>query len=102
MTLEIFLEFIPQGKSNALSMAEISVRTGMDLRTTRKLVEATRKKGVPLCSDCGKNGGGYYFPSNIAEALPCRQQMRARLLSCTQSLNAIERYINENGGERNE
>lgn len=102
MNLEKFLEFIPQGKSNALSMEEISARTGNDLRTTRKLVEAARKEGVPLCSDCGKRGGGYYFPSNVTEALPCRQQMRARLSSCMQSLEAIEKYIAENGGVRNE
>lgn len=98
MTLEKFLEFIPQGKSNALSMAEISVRTGMNLRTTRKLVEVARKEGIPLCSDCGKRGGGYYFPLNASEALPCRQQMKSRLSSCMKSLNAIEKYIDENGG----
>ncbi len=96
------MEFIPYGKRNALSMSELSIRSGNDLRTTRKLVEAARKEGIPLCSDCGKRGGGYYFPLNVSEALPCRQQMKARLSSCTQSLNAIERYINENGSERNE
>ena len=74
MNLKKFLEFIPYGKDNSLSMKEISVRIGKDLRTTRKLVETARKEGVPLCSDCGKNGGGYYFPINVSEALPCRQQ----------------------------
>ncbi len=102
MDLKKFLEFIPYGKDNSISMEEISVRTGKDLRTTRKLVEAARKEGVPLCSDCGKNGGGYYFPINVSEALPCRKQMKARLSSCTQSLNAIERYIKENGGGADE
>lgn len=102
MDLKKFLDFIPYGKSNSLSMRELSVRSGNDLRTTRKLVEAARKEGIPLCSDCGKRGGGYYFPSNVAEALPCRQQMRARVSSCTQSLEAIEKYIAENGGVRNE
>lgn len=102
MDLKNFLEFIPYGKRNALSMSELSVRSGNDLRTIRKLVETARKEGVPLCSDCGKNGGGYYFPINVSEALPCRQQMKARLLSCTQSLNAIERYIKENGGGADE
>ncbi|MEZ3453129.1 MAG: hypothetical protein K1W17_02045 [Oscillospiraceae bacterium] len=102
MDLKKFLDFIPYGKSNSLSMRELSVRSGNDLRTTRKLVEAARKEGVPLCSDCGKNGGGYYFPINVSEALPCRQQMKARLSSCTQSLNAIERYIKENGGGEDE
>lgn len=98
MNLEKFLEFIPYGKRDSLSMRELSVRSGNDLRTTRKLVEAARKEGIPLCSDCGKRGGGYYFPSNVAEALPCRQQMRARVSSCTQSLEAIEKYIAGNGG----
>lgn len=102
MDLKKFLDFIPYGKSNSLSMRELSVRSGNDLRTTRKLVEAARKEGVPLCSDCEKNGGGYYFPINVSEALPCRQQMKARLSSCTQSLNAIERYIKENGGGEDE
>lgn len=102
MDLKKFLDFIPYGKSNSLSMRELSVRSGNDLRTTRKLVEAARKEGVPLCSDCGKNGGGYYFPINVSEALPCRQQMRARVSSCAQSLNAIERYIKENGGGEDE
>lgn len=78
MDLKKFLQFIPSGKRNALSMQEISRRTGNDLRTTRKMVEAARKEGIPLCSDCGKNGGGYYFPTDVSEALPCRQQMRAR------------------------
>lgn len=102
MDLKKFLELIPHGKNNALSMKEISVRAGTDLRTTRKMVEVARKKGVPLCSDCDKKGGGYYFPINVSEALPCRQQMKSRLLSCTRSLNAIERYISENGGTEGE
>ncbi len=102
MTLEKFLQFIPSGKRNALSMQEISKRTGNSLRSTRKMVEAARKKGVSLCSDCDKKGGGYYFPINVSEALPCRQQMKSRLLSCTRSLNAIERYISENGGTEDE
>ena len=102
MDLKKFLQLIPYGKRNALSMRELSVRSGNDLRTTRKMVEAARKEGVPLCSDCGKNGGGYYFPINVSEALPCRQQMRARISSGVQSLKAIEKYIAENGGAENE
>lgn len=102
MTLEKFLEFVPYGKDSAISMGELSIRSGTGLRTTRKFVEAARKNGLPLCSDCDKNGGGYYFPLNVSEALPCRRQMWARLSSCTQSLEAIEKYIAENGGVRNE
>lgn len=102
MDLEKFLEFIPYGKDNSISMEEISVRTGKDLRTTRKLVEAARKEGLPLRSDCGKNGDGYYFPIDVSEALPCRRQMRARISSGVQSLKAIEKYIVENGGAEDE
>ncbi len=102
MNLKKFLEFIPYGKDNSLSMKEISVRIGKDLRTTRKLVETARKEGVPLCSDCGKNGGGYYFPINVSEALPCRQQMKARLSSYACSLAAIEKFIREQGGGEDE
>lgn len=102
MDLKNFLQLIPYGKRNALSMNELSVRSGNDLRTTRKLVEAARKEGVPLCSDCGKNGGGYYFPINVSEALPCCQQMKARLSSCACSLAAIEKFIREQGGGEDE
>lgn len=102
MDLKNFLQLIPYGKRNALSMNELSVRSGNDLRTTRKLVKAARKEGVPLCSDCGKNGGGYYFPIDVSEALPCRRQMRARISSGVQSLKAIEKYIVENGGAEDE
>ena len=102
MNLKKFLQLIPYGKRNALSMRELSVRSGNDLRTTRKMVETARKEGVPLCSDCGKHGGGYYFPTDVSEALPCRQQMRARITSGVQSLKAIEKYIAENGGMEDE
>lgn len=102
MDLKKFLELIPHGKNKALSMKEISVRAGTDLRTTRKMVEIARKKGVPLCSDCDRSGGGYYFPTDVSEALPCRQQMRARISSGVQSLKAIEKYIVENGGTEDE
>ena len=102
MTLEKFLQFIPNGKRNALSMQEISKRTGNSLRKTRKMVEAARKVGIPLCSDCDRSGGGYYFPTDVSEALPCRQQMRARITSGVQSLKAIEKYIAENGGMEDE
>ena len=45
MYLKKFLQLIPYGKRNALSMRELSVRSGNDLRTTRKMVEAARKEG---------------------------------------------------------
>ncbi|MDE5576484.1 MAG: hypothetical protein K2J11_03750, partial [Oscillospiraceae bacterium] len=55
------MDFIPIGKINAISMAELALRLGKDQRTARKLVFEARNNGAVICSTCsGDKSAGYY------------------------------------------
>ena len=60
---EKLLSVLGRGERAARTQRELTAITGFDARTTRKLLEAARKKGAVVCG--GDNGR--YFPETLEE-----------------------------------
>lgn len=54
------IDFIPYGKQNAVSRADLSLFTGWNDRKVRREISAARKDRVILSLE---NGSGYYQPT---------------------------------------
>lgn len=98
MSKRIFniINYIPIGKENAISMPELSERTGRSQREVRKAVFNARCKGAVICSTCsGDSFDGYYFPASVEEALPYVRLQKSRMRSARQALKSAEKFIAE-------
>ena len=91
-------DFIPLGIENAISMDELAVRTGSNVRAVRQMVHNARLRGELICSTCDGDSGGYYLPKDAAEAVPYYRQQLSRINSAVAALSAITEFI---GGEAN-
>lgn len=87
------IEYIPRGRSNAVSMSELSARLNVDPRTLRALIQRERELGAPICSDWEQ--GGYFLPANECEARHYYRQQRSRIRSARAALNGVIRYLRE-------
>jgi len=88
-------ELIPIGIENAVSQDELSVRSGVDRRTLRKLIFNARIRGAVICSTCNGENGGYYIPSSGAEALPYFRMQLSRINSAKEALKSVSDFIGE-------
>ena len=59
------LQYIPAGKENAISRAELVLRTGLDDRTVRNEIKRLVKTGVPILSS--SHSRGYWLSDDIDE-----------------------------------
>ena len=93
------LEFIPVGRKNALSMPELTLRSGLkdDTRTARKLVFEARRRGEIICSVCSKNANGYYRPALAEEALPYIRLQESRIHSAQEALKSAKQFAEAGG-----
>ena len=89
-------DFIPVGKTNSISMTELSITLGSDPREVRALVNKARKNGIPICSDCR---GGYYLPESPNEAKIYFRQQTARINSAKAALNGVKNYLQQHRKE---
>lgn len=92
------IDFIPYGRSNAVSMKTLAERLGVDPRTLRLLIQREREQGAPICSDW--EYGGYFIPANEYEARVYYRQQRSRIRSARAALNGVIKYLR--GGGRDE
>ncbi len=90
-------DFIPDGKKNAISMADLAAATNLDTRTVRALVHNARSKGAVICSTCDNDNGGYYMPLDVSEAMPYYKQQLSRIRSANTALAAVAEYISAQG-----
>ena len=59
MTNDYILAFIPKGRENAISNRELALQLKIDKRQVRQIIEDSRQRGNPICSDdCGYWIGG--------------------------------------------
>lgn len=93
-----FIEFIPYGRANAISMPSLSNRTGITPRECRRRVQREREKGAPICSDWERDG--YFLPVNESEARIYYRQQRSRIRLAIAALNGVRQYLK--GDEDNE
>lgn len=90
-------EHIPYGRTNAISMSDLSKRLGTDPRVCRRLVQHEREQGAPICYDWGEHGG-YFIPANESEALTYYRQQIHRIKTARAALNGVVKYLR--GGRR--
>lgn len=53
-------KLIPQGRDEAVTVKELSDRTGIPEREVKRLVQELRESGEPILS----SGKGYFYPTN--------------------------------------
>ncbi|MCD7843156.1 MAG: hypothetical protein LUG17_00830 [Clostridiales bacterium] len=80
-----------RGPENAVSLRDLERLTGENGRTIRRQIEAERRRGVPILSDC-KND--YYLPACNYDRQRFVGSMRGRAREILRTARAVER-----GGE---
>lgn len=91
MKVHEFVKYIPEGRENGISRAELARLSGINDRHMRKLVEMARCEGVPM------NGEGYYISHDPLEmrAQFNINQARIRVLAAQQT--HLARLLNKAG-----
>lgn len=83
-------DYIPYGRTNAISMSDLSRRLGTDPRECRRLVQREREKDAPICSDFER--GGYFLPTDKGEALRYYRAQLARIRTARAALNGVRAF----------
>lgn len=75
-----------EGQGNAIPRRELERITGLDGRKIRLLIEAERRSGTPILSDCSH---GYFLPADDVERAACVRSLRHR----ARQIMSTARYI---------
>lgn len=75
------------GAENAVPRRDLMSLTGCRDRELRRMIEAERRQGIPILSDCV---GGYYLPATQAERNKCVASLRRRAKEIQKTAAAIE------------
>lgn len=75
------------GSENAISRRDLMALTGYKDRELRLLIEAERRQGIPILSDCI---GGYFLPASEEERQRCVRSLRRRAKEIEDTATAIE------------
>lgn len=83
------------GESNAVSLADMCIISGLDNRHTRLVIEDMRRKGAVICSsECG-----YFYPADRSELSRYVNRERSRANSISQTLRSAKRLLEEWKGQ---
>lgn len=85
------LEFIPRGKENAITRAELVEKIGLDDRTVRELIHDKRTKGEFIISST--SGKGYYLPEKREEMERFINQQKSYIKNLQRSISKAERDL---------
>lgn len=83
-------DLLLHGAENATPRLDLIAMTGLSDRDLRRQIEAERRSGAPILSDCV---GGYYLPAGEAERSRCVASMRRRAAEIETTANAIEEAV---------
>lgn len=91
------VDYIPFGRENAVTRAQLRSRTGIDDRTIRDMIAAARRDTVILNMQDGK---GYFrpLPEEINYVKAHERQESARIMSQIKGLEFERRMIREHYG----
>lgn len=81
-------ELLLPGQENAIPRRELMSLTGLPDRELRLMIEAERRQGIPILSDCVN---GYYLPGSQSERDRCVRSLRSRAKEIEKTADAIER-----------
>ncbi len=80
MTNDYILAFIPKGRENAISQRDLALVAQVSKRQARRMVEASRQRGNPICS----SDSGYWIgnKADINRTLK-RLYSQVKCMQCT-------------------
>lgn len=82
-----------RGESNAVSLADMCIISGLDNRSTRLCIEHIRRSGRVICS----SEKGYFLPANTAELSRYIHKERCRANSISLTLGSAEKLLSRWG-----
>lgn len=85
------LDALGRGESAARTQTEITSITGLDARTTRKLLETARKKGAVVCG----SGVGRYLPETLNELRRYVHRVSSQTRNEAIALNAAKTLLKQ-------
>ena len=80
-------DLLHPGAENAVSRRDLMTMTGYKDRELRRTIEAERRQGIPILSDCQH---GYFLPGDPAERDRCVRSLRSRAEEIQRTADAIE------------
>ena len=86
-----FLNYIPSGKENAISAAQLAVRLGVDLRSVREMVHGARRSGCLILS----GNAGYWRSDSLPELKEFYKRMRNMSVETLAAAEAARATISE-------
>lgn len=92
--MDIF-KYIPHGKENAVTRAQLCRMTGLPDRQNRKLIELAQRRGCIILND--QDGKGYYTTTDPDVLIRYYRQERGRALSTLRKLTPLRRRLREEG-----
>lgn len=81
-------DLLHPGAENAIPRRDLMSLTGLSDRELRLKIEAERRQGTPILSDCI---GGYFLPGDQSELDRCVRSLRRRAKEIGVTAAAIER-----------
>lgn len=96
-----YITSVPFGRENAITVGELSRRTGLDSRTLRAIRHKLNVKGFPIL-DNASNGGGLYKPVKREDMKPYMVQEESAIESRKEALRGVKAFYYYGTGETNE
>lgn len=81
-------DYIPKGRDNAISRADLVAYTGMPDRSVRRLISAARAEGHAIVGD---PNGGYYMAETEADVSLLLAELASRMGKLAQCYNAVKK-----------
>ena len=88
--------FLLYGQQNAVPLRQLVKLSGLDSRTARRLIEAERRTGTPICSD---NATGYYLAEDAAELRRFLRSMQHRASEILKTARALDDTLRKSSGQ---
>lgn len=92
----VISRFLLYGQHNAIPLQDILRMTKLDNRTARRMIEAERREGMPICSD---NHTGYYLAETEGELSAFIRSMQHRAAEIRATAEALDRTLRQISGQ---
>ena len=89
------IDYIPHGKDNAITRAELCSITNLQDRPVRELIETARRNGTIILND--QDGKGYYISDNLSDIKRQYHQNNSRAMSILVQQKFLRRKLKESG-----
>ena len=90
-------EYIPLGRENAVTRAQLCTLTDLSDRMVRKEIELARRRGCIIINQ--QDGRGYYQPTDLEEISVQYRQNKRRALSILAQQKYMRRLLKAAGRE---